>query len=145
MSAAIGALVGALVASGVSDLVSSSSDASAQGSLTVDDRLQGIGRTFTREWPRVEYSDGWYGDLYNSHDELEREFGYELWGLIDERGVDFARGKIENWRQRYAHWVEQVSARLRELSASDVHYEAVETIHFRGNLVLKHVDAMLTG
>ena len=140
LSAAVGAFVGALAAVGVAGLL----NALDEDSLTVEDRLRAIEMTFDREWPRVEDYEDWYVALYNSHEELELEFT-GLSELIQERGIDFARDKVEDWRRRYALWVERVGERLTSLSVfSDLH-EGVETIHFRGNHVLGHIDAILDG
>ena len=82
--------------------------------------------------------------MYNSHEELESEFNRELWELIEERGIDFARNKVEDWHRRYELWVGEVRETLQELPTTDGDYEGVETILFRGNRVLDHVDAMLS-
>ena len=142
LAAAVGAFVGALAAVGVAGLL----NALAEDSLTVEARLQAIEKTFDREWPRVEsYEDrDRYAALYNSHEELEIEFP-ELSELIQERGIDFARGKVEDWRRRYALWVERVGEWLSGLSVFGELYEGVETIHFRGNHVLEHINAILGG
>ena len=139
LAAAAGAFVGALAAAGVV----AGLNALGEDSLTAEERLQAIEETFVREWPRFESGGDWLEGLYNSHEELEREFTYELSGLIEERGIDFARDRVEDWRRRYARWVEWVSELLGDLSAFSGNYESVETVHFRGKLVLEHIDALL--
>ena len=135
---ALSAAIGALAAIIITDRLGSSNEP-GQGSLTVTEHLQEIRTIFDREWP----IRGGYDNMYNSHEELEQEFNRELYGLVEERGIDFARNKVEDWRSRYALWVGWVREALQELSATDGDYEGVETILFRGNRVLDHVDAML--
>ncbi len=116
-----------------------------EGALSRVERLDAIATLFRASWPYVAYPGSWADDLYNSHEELEREWwGSDLHGHISLDELHVVRGRVEDWRDRYQEWVEGAAARLSGLSESDPHYEMVQAVHSRGARILAHVDAILS-
>jgi hypothetical protein len=136
LSASVGAVVGALVALNWGD-----SPPPSRPLPRTAEHLEAISMLSRAEWPRVEYSGEWYNSLYNTQTALEYEWS-DLSDRIHADGIDLVRTKVEDWRVRYADWVEEVDERLSRLERSDPHYESVEAIHARGQRVLRHVDAI---
>ena len=138
----VGGATGAVVAMRINE-------PSSQSPKDVSWHLDAIRPLFDAEWPRVESSAGEGSsedlstDLYNAQTPLEYEW-VSLAGRIRVDGIDFVRDEVENWRERYAEWVEEAGQALRDLSSSDPHYRSVETVHFRGGRILEHVDAILS-
>ena len=142
LAAFVGGATGAIVALRVNT-------PSSQPDESVSSHLDAIRPLFDAEWPRVESTEGarssedLFIGLYNAQTPLEYEW-VSLAGRIRVDGIDFVRDEVENWRERYAEWVEEAGQALRDLSSSDPHYRSVETVHFRGGRILEHVDAILS-
>ena len=137
LAASVGAVVGALVAMNWVTACSPSEPIPK----TID-HLEAISTLFGAEWPYVGYPEGWYDSLYNAQTPLESEW-FRLSDRVHIDGIDLVRTKVEDWRERYADWVEDAGERLTQLQPSDPHYEAVEAVHARGQRIVRHVESIL--
>ena len=153
LAATVGGAVGALVAAGIflkttstgTSLVgegrNSEVASASQYAPTVRDHLTEINTLFAAEWPHVDNSEEWRIYLYNAQTPLEGE-----WSGLSERihidGVDMVRARVENWRMKYAAWIDETAELLREHPPSDSH-ESVKAAHARGLRILNHVEALL--
>ena len=136
LAASVGAAVGVIVATRWGE------GAPASDSIPTATHLAYIRQLFDADWPYVQTSEDWYTNLYNAQTPLEKEWR-ELGRRISVDGIGLVRARVEDWRGRYADWVEDAGARLSELEVSDPHYESLEAVHDRGERILKHVEATL--
>ncbi len=148
LAAAVGGIVGALVAvnlatdDGSKRYSSSTQTVPSLGhSSRAIESLESIGVLFNAEWPRVEYSENWRTDLYNSQTDLEDEW-FKLSGRIYIDGIEMMRAKVEDWRARFAAWIGEAEEELRKNPTSDSH-ESVKVVHSRSVGALGYVDEIL--
>ena len=143
------AFAGAFFGARVTD--NDASPAPEQAVTTVEEHLLAVSKLFGVPWPHLDYPEEGYTDLYRTKENLLAEWVKEDYGVYPRvyyEGVDMARAKLEDWRDRCEAWLAEIEAWNEAVDAAGYDFEsdyaiAMRYIHSRAVRILEHVDALL--